>query len=134
MRKTNIKSYFLIFSCIALTIFAGAHINNLSVATEDDNVVISWQSGEETNLKEYVVERKSSEVSFSEIGRVAPKGSYSFYKYSDENAYKISSSFYTYRLKIVDNDNTVSYSSEMSVIHKPSAVKRTWGSIKALFR
>jgi len=41
---------------------------------------------------------------------------------------------FIYRLKIVDTNGQASYSNEVSVSHNVSGVKRTWGSIKAMFR
>ena len=59
-----------------------------------------------------------------------------YYEYIDETAYKTTGSVYVYRIAIVDNDGTVTYSEEVSVLHDTinGGVKETWGSIKALFR
>ena len=58
------------------------------------------------------------------------------YEYTDQTAFKTNDQVYKYRIEIVDKDGSLSYSKEMSVLHNNgiSGVKRTWGSIKALFR
>lgn len=113
---------------------AGAFLTFFQARSDGDDVVLEWQTGNETNLKQFVIERKSTESSYIEIAEVQPKGSNSFYEYNDQSAYKITDAVYIYRLKIEDNDGAVSYSQEISIAHKVSSVKRTWGSIKALFR
>ncbi|OGV06387.1 MAG: hypothetical protein A3J84_03720 [Ignavibacteria bacterium RIFOXYA2_FULL_37_17] len=88
----------------------------------------------ESNLNRFVVERKTVNGSFMELGNVAPRSDKN-YEYVDQSAFKTSDQLYIYRLKIVDNDGSVSYSEEKAVAHNVSNItKRTWGSIKALFR
>lgn len=115
-------------------IFAGAFIQFFTAKSEGDDIRLEWRTGEETNLKMFVVERKTHNNGFIEIGSVNPKGSNSSYVFIDQNVYKTTDLIFTYRLKIIDNNNQFSYSSEVSVTHSVSGVKRTWGSIKAMFR
>lgn len=130
IKLSTIVMTFLIFA----TVYAGAYIQYFHGRSESDDVKLEWQSGEETNLQKFVVERKTPQSSFAEIGNLAPKGSNSFYTYVDQNAYKTNDIIFVYRLKIVDNSGLVTYSHETSVSHSISGVKRTWGSIKAMFR
>jgi hypothetical protein len=67
------------------------------------------------------------------LGRVQPQGSNSSYQFIDKSAYKTSDAIYKYRLAIVNQDGSTSYSQELTV-RSLSGVKRTWGSIKAMFR
>jgi len=64
---------------------------------------------------------------------VAPKGNNSFYEFVDQTAFKTTASVYQYRIRIVAQDGTT-YSKVMVVSHNVSSVKRTWGSLKAMFR
>ena len=126
----------LLISFIILTfsvIYAGVNLLSYSVKSQDGNVIISWQTASETNLKNYVIERKTVNGNFVEIATVEPRADKT-YEYIDQTAYKTTDAVYVYRLKIVDNDGTVSYSDERPIAHNVSSVKRTWGSIKALFR
>ena len=88
----------------------------------------------ENDVLEYILLRGADRNNMVEIATIKPKGSNSDYKFTDENAYKSTESFYVYRLKIVDSNLQESFSHIVSVSHYPSSVKRTWGSIKALFR
>lgn len=74
-----------------------------------------------------------SEGEYMALGFVQPKGPNSSYQFVDKSAYKTSDAFYRYRVAIVDNSGYTSYSQEIAV-SSLSGVKRTWGSIKAMFR
>lgn len=116
------------------TIFAGAYLKDFRARSEGESVRIEWETGEETNLQHFIIERKSPESSFIDIATIQPKGSNSFYTYLDESAYKSNDLLFIYRLKIVDTNGQLSYSSPISVTPNISGLRRTWGSIKAMFR
>lgn len=131
----KIKFYsILIFISIIASTLAGAFIEYFHARVEGENVKLEWKTGEEVNLKHFVIERRTQQSSYVDLAAITPKGSNSFYSYIDESVYKTSSFIFTYRLRIVDNDSKISYSSEVSVSPSISGVKRTWGSIKAMFR
>lgn len=123
----------IVFGFISI-LFAGASLEFFRGKSESDKVILEWKSREEFALREYVVERKSLNSEFIPIGTIQPKGNNSFYTFVDETAFKSLGSIYYYRLKIVDQNGSFSYSNEISVFHNVSSVKRTWGSIKAMFR
>ncbi len=117
-------------------LFGGAFIAGEFIAkSENGNVVLTWQTNLEQNVKYFEILRGSSSENLVRIATVPPKGSNSSYTYIDENAYKTSGSFYAYGLVIVDNDGSKSAVMHTRTLHENvSSVKRTWGSIKALFR
>jgi hypothetical protein len=120
---------------IVATVYAGAYIEYFHARSESDDVRLEWQTSEETNLQNFVVERKTPQSSYTEIASVQPKGNNSYYSFTDQNAYKTNDMVFVYRLKIVDNNNQVTYSADVTVTHSISSIaKRTWGSIKAMFR
>ncbi|MCX8010334.1 MAG: hypothetical protein N3A61_04225 [Ignavibacteria bacterium] len=124
----------LIILIVSSLLFAGSFIEYFKGKSENEKVTLEWKTREESNLKEFVIERKSTVGDFISIGSIPPKGSNSYYTFIDENAFKSSSAIYVYRLKIVDLDGSTSYSNSITVSHSVSGVKRTWGSIKAMFR
>jgi hypothetical protein len=119
---------------LASAVYAGAFLDYFHGHSEGDNVRLEWRTGEEVNLQSFVIERKTPQSPFVELATIDPKGSNSFYSFLDEAAYKTEDLVFIYRLKIVDNDGPTSFSSEVTVSHNVSGVKRTWGSIKAMFR
>ncbi|MBL1214165.1 MAG: hypothetical protein HND52_12465 [Ignavibacteriae bacterium] len=135
MKNLRIAVLAILFvSILFSSLFAGAYIEHLSARSESDNIIITWQTNQESNLKHFVVLRGTSRDNLSDLAVVQPEGSNSFYEFVDESAYKANDAFYVYQIKIVDVDGTESFSKVISVDHRVSDVKRTWGSIKALFR
>ncbi len=131
--KTKYLISFLILITAGL-IFAGVDLRSFTVKSSGGNVVLNWETNSETNLNYFVVLRRTVSGGYVEIGNVYPKNDRN-YEYIDQTAFKTSGQVYVYRLKIVDNDGTTSYSGEVTVAHNSATgVKRTWGSIKALFR
>lgn len=131
MKKAIIKS--LLFLSISF-LFLGVYYSDFNIVSDTDNIILSWHTQAEGNLENTTIERKVVNGAFSEIGNTAPQGDNSSYTFIDENAFKIEDGVYVYRLKFVNSDGTSSYSSEQAVTHLTSVEKRTWGSIKALFR
>ncbi|NPV12126.1 MAG: hypothetical protein HPY57_10075 [Ignavibacteria bacterium] len=115
-------------------VFAGATLEFFRGRSENDKVILEWKSREEAAVKEYIIERKSLNSDYIPLATVQPKGNNSYYSFIDETAFKSLGSIYYYRLKIVDYNGSISYSNEISIFHSVSSVKRTWGSIKAMFR
>lgn len=122
-----------IFFLSALTIYGGADLLKFGARSSGGNVIVNWQTSTETNVKEYIVERKTVNGSYIAIGSIETRTDKNC-EFIDKSAFKSSDQLYIYRLKIVDNDGTSSYSWDVAVPHNVSSVKRTWGSIKALFR
>jgi hypothetical protein len=119
---------------LTILVFAGATLEFFRGRSENDKVILEWKSREEAAVKEYIIERKSLNSDYIPLATVQPKGNNSYYSFIDETAFKSLGSIYYYRLKIVDYNGSISYSNEISIFHSVSSVKRTWGSIKAMFR
>lgn len=119
---------------IPLLVWAGAVILEFTAEVQSNTVVLSWRTGVEMNLSIFQVQRSTNGTSFYTIGGVDPTGSYSQYQYVDDNLLKQSVRTYYYRLKMIDNDGTSSYSNVQQVIIIASGIQQTWGSIKAMFR
>ena len=119
---------------IVTAVYAGAFLDYFHGRSENDDVRLEWKTSEEVNLQNFIVERKTPKSSYIEVATLQPKGDNSYYTYLDDSAYKTEGLIFIYRLKIMDNDGSVSYSSEVTVSHSVSGVKRTWGSIKEMFR
>ncbi len=116
--------------------FASAVIvdNSLLARSEGSQIQLYWKTGTESNLRAFAIERKTVNGNFIQIAEISPRGSNSEYSYVDDNLYKAASSVFVYRVKIIDNNESYAYSKELTVSHSPSDIKRTWGSIKAMFR
>jgi hypothetical protein len=132
MKYLSIK--ILLILTIVSVAFAGAYLDYFQVKSEGDNVQVEWKTGDETNVNHFSIQRKTPQTSYVEIATVPAKGNNSFYSFIDQSIYKTQDVIFIYQLKIVDNNAQTSFSSEVSVSPNISGVKRTWGSIKAMFR
>ncbi len=130
----KVKVVFLTLLIAAGSLIAGAFLDFFQAKSEDGKVKVEWKTTSENNLREFVIERRTHNTSFTEVSRITPKGNNSYYVFYDEGAYKTTDVIYIYRLRINDRDNSSSYSREVSVSHSVSGFKKTWGSIKAMFR
>ena len=131
--KFRYSVYIIVLLAVA-ALYAGTFLEYFHGRSEGDDVRLEWKTREEVSLQHFKIERKTPQNSFVEISTVQPKGSNSYYTYLDQSAYKTTDMIFIYRLKIVDTNGQTSYSNEVTVSHNVSGVKRTWGSIKAMFR
>ena len=121
-------------------LFGGATFKEGSLQGRSDgsNVYVQWGTSAESAVRTFSVERRASTSGdFMEIGVLPARGGNSDYEYIDRSAFKTDSptaTLYQYRVKVVDYDGTVTYSKAVTVSHNVSSVKRTWGSLKAMFR
>jgi hypothetical protein len=120
----------------AVAVFGGAFLESFAGHSDGTNITLEWRTRTETGIDRYDIQRHSGEGGeFTTLATIAPKGSNSTYQFVDRAAYKETGTLYVYRLKIVEEGSgSVSYSNEISVSHSVSGVRRTWGSIKAMFR
>jgi hypothetical protein len=126
----------IVIVTFSVTAFAGAFLDFFNGRSDGDNITLEWKTRSESNLLRYEIQRKAgNDGEFATLATVSPKGSNSMYSFIDKSAYKETKSIYIYRLKIVETTSgPASYSNEITVSHSVSSVKRTWGSIKAMFR
>ena len=131
------KIFYIIISVALLTgtLFGGSILRDFIGYPFDNGIMLEWDSGVEVDLSEYQVERSAPGGTYSYIGEVVPLGSENHYSYYDGTVFaKIASRTYNYRIKIVDTNESFSYSPVISVSPTLSSARETWGSIKALFR
>jgi hypothetical protein len=131
MKKPLIFKLLIIAACAA-TVFAGASIDFFQVSPDGDNAILEWRTSNETNLQDFVVQKGTPQSNFIDIATISLNNDH-YYTYVDKSIYKTNDAVCIYRIKIVDQNGSVTYSrtASLSVI---SGVKRTWGSIKAMFR
>lgn len=131
--KKAFSGIILILVLVA-TVFAGVILNDFRARSEGENIRLEWETGEESNLLNFKIERKTPESAFVEIATVPAKGNNSYYSYLDESVYKSNNLIFIYRLKVTESSGITSYSNTISVSPNISGLRRTWGSIKAMFR
>jgi hypothetical protein len=108
------------------------------------SITVEWRVTNEKGVAFYDVERSPvNQNDFKKIGTVTARGGSQSYRFVDDNAIASNpnagstvqaGTVYVYRLKIVDANDAITYSTSISVTHTISSVRRTWGMIKEMFR
>jgi hypothetical protein len=132
------QKYFLLITLII--IFSGmmsaetSTTMNIDVKQENDGTMkVSWSIGSEDGIDHYEIFRSTGNTGqFSHIGDV-PRGTFSF---SDNDLFKTSGKYFRYKVIALRTDKTIVCQSEIGASYNStsSVGKRTWGSIKAMFR
>ena len=141
MSTVKIGLISFVIGCISFLLFSTNsysgdvfQANSLQASSDGINITIKWITQDETNVARFDVERcTSGDGVFTFLATVNPKGP-SLYEVVDNNALKRVTTLYQYRVKVTFNDGSSIYSSTVTVTHTISGVRRTWGSIKSMFR
>lgn len=107
-----------------------------------DGITLRWTTSQENGIKDFAVEKASQlNGQFYQIdGTIEATGAGSTYQFVDNDMYKTTSStIFVYRVRADGYDGSVSYSGTITQPYDFSSglsgvAKRTWGSIKAMFR
>jgi hypothetical protein len=135
--KALIYILFILFLCgyvFADVIKSGS----VQASSDGNNVTIRWTTENESNVIGFEILRSTNYTGgFIAIASVEPKGA-SIYEFVDNSAFMRTTTIYYYRIK-VKYSNGESYfpalnEAPVTVYHNVSGVRRTWGSIKAMFR
>lgn len=109
--------------------------SSLQASSDGVNITIRWVTEDETNVARFDIERRTDdEAGYTAVASLDPKGP-SLYEYVDRSVFRKTATIYHYRIKIsFTNGSAPIYTTDLSVSHIVSGVRRTWGSIKAMFR
>ena len=127
---------------ILVVVLAGAGLgantvtlNYFNVERQGNEFTISWKADTEEDVRNYELFRKTSYVaSFSAIESFNAHGAGKEYRFKDDQVYKAASEQVDYRLEVVFNSGVRQQLAEKKVNYTPTAIRRTWGSIKAMFQ
>lgn len=100
------------------------------------DVTIRWNTSDESGVIRFeVLRRPGTSGDFTTVGIVDQlKGNNSSYEFVDRSAFKTTGGLYQYKIRIVNGQVPSPETEIVPVAHLTSAAKRTWGSIKAMFR
>ncbi len=119
-----------------------APIKDLGAKQNGNSIRVTWTSGSESGIKYYEVYRSTENASPFNIcvrANIPLLGDNQLYTIDDNcDLYKTEGSFYYYKVRAVyssdGSDGAFSDAVGTSYSSASSAAKRTWGSIKAMFR
>jgi len=123
---------FLFANTVAAQVIAEAPVARSS----GNEIILSWRVQNEAGVFRYdILRRAGTTGDFLVIGSVTElKGNNSLYEYLDRSAFKTSDNIYHYKIRIINGEDPSPETPVIRVSHISSAAKRTWGSIKAMFR
>lgn len=112
---------------------------SLTGTSNGSSILLRWLSEDETGVVRIEVERAVGvDGPFINLNQLQPLGNGKSYEYIDDSAFRLvgttSDTIYRYRIRAVFADGSTVVSQPISVSHVVSSVRRTWGSIKAMFR
>ena len=136
----SLKRSLLLGGVLALSltgiVSAGVIKGQPSARSDGSSITIHWDSDDETGVVGYEIARKAGwdgqYVVLMPLYK--QKGSNQPYDFVDETAFRTSGTFYKYRITAIYSSGARSDPYEIGVSHTVSSVRRTWGSIKAMFR
>lgn len=90
---------------------------------QDGSILLNWQSENETNFREYVLERSKDGLNFAAVTTIPGKGGWqAMYAYTDNLGMQAAGKLY-YRLKQVDNNDRFVYSRILAITaHKITGI------------
>ena len=130
----NILSILLTL-CLATAIFADYQvIREFTAEAEDQQAIITWETGAETGVSQFLIERSFDGDRFYEVADVDPMGNNHDYKFVDRDLFKGHTNTYYYRINVKMTNGSSQFSVIGRILMNSSGIERTWGSIKAMFR
>ena len=107
-----------------------------NVDREGNALAVTWETETEDDVRSFEVFRKAGfDAGFVPVGTSNGHGIDRQYKILDDQVYKAgSSAFIDYRLEVVYNSGVRQRLAEKKVNYTSTAIRRSWGSIKAMFQ
>ena len=99
------------------------------------DIVVQWSTADESSVLHFEVLRRAGiSGDFLSIASLDKKGDNSSYEYVDRSVFKGEAGIYQYKVRVVNGQVPSPETDIVTVSHVSSTARRTWGSIKAMFR
>lgn len=142
--KSALSGPLIVLACVVLMAANAVIVSEFRADIPDpdrNEIEITWVVQNEENLIHYNLKRKmSQDDDFTNVAQVQPlppgnQGSLR-YEYLDRNVFRSSASAepVIYELEAVFADGEQRFIGQAEVNYTSTAVRRTWGSIKAMFQ
>ena len=141
----NLQSKFLNrFLIIALVLLLSGfsammgqvRLSQFEVREEGRDFVISWESELEEDVRQFEIMRKTpfSNDQFVRVFEAVGHGPNKAYDFRDSQVFKSGSDQVDYQLEVVYRNGVREVLKSQSMNYTSTAVRRTWGSLKAMFQ
>jgi hypothetical protein len=134
-RKTSFAVLLLVLLSASLGL--AATVTLFQATLDGTNVRLEWEVTNEAGVDSYEIWRKANnEPTFTRLNSQPPTAQHR-YQFLDTNVYRgvtgtTSGGAFTYRLSVHTSAGDQNYTTVLN--STPSAVQRSWGSIKSMFR
>lgn len=124
---------FVVFALIAVSLKSQSlTLSYFNASPDGTDVLVSFEVPSEAGVTNYKLWRKiGSDPDFSFLAHIPPTGALQ-YQFLDYTIFKDEVKHITYKLQVYQNGAVFTYYT--NILHNPTSVQRTWGSIKAMFR
>ncbi|NNE69050.1 MAG: hypothetical protein HKN29_01670 [Rhodothermales bacterium] len=114
----------------------GVKLEYFQVVPEGRDFVVKWQMETEDEVRGYELTRRTpySNQQFVKVQELASHGVGIPYQFRDDQVYKSASDQLDYRLEVIYENGLREVVLTESVNYTSTAIRRTWGSIKAMFQ
>lgn len=110
-------------------------LSYFDVDARESDFMVTWQTEVEEQVRAYELYRKTSyNEAYTLIQSFDAHGAEKPYEYMDDQVYKSASEEVDYRLDAVFSNGLRQQLGHRSMNYTPTYVRRTWGSIKAMFQ
>lgn len=107
-------------------------LDYFNASPDGSDVLVSWEVPEISGITNFKIFRKiDNDPNYVFLDHVQPNGTTN-YQYLDYTLYKDNAKNITYRLQVYKGNMVFTYYT--TILHNPTSVQRTWGSIKNMFR
>ena len=134
MLRKSLLSFAGIFLLAAAVLAAGIPLLYFRCNVEGTEALLEWEVSTENDLVRFDLYRKlDAEPGYNKQVSITPNG-LRRYTYTDDHLFRTTpnANGIFYKLVVVSTREETAYF--LSAVHNPSAVQRSWGSIKSMFR
>jgi hypothetical protein len=135
--KSNwfLRLFLISFASLGVVFFSYSlgTIQFFTASYQGADIKLEWRLDSDNSVDVFEISRKRpDEVSYTRLDNVMINGT-GAYTFVDDKLYKSAQvATISYRLMMKTPNGTTSYYT--SIAHNPTAVQRTWGSIKSMFK
>jgi len=136
VKRLLIYGFLLVLLTGATWSFGQVRLAAFEIRNEGSDFVITWSTEIEEDVRSFEIQRRttSSNDQFVKIHTVTGQGAGQQYQFRDSQVFKSSSDRLDYRLDVVYENGVREAIRDESMNFTSTAVRRTWGSLKAMFQ
>lgn len=119
------------------SVFSGrVRLSAFDIREEGPDFVITWQSELEEDVRQFEIARKTpfSNDQFVRVYEVSAHGTNLVYTFRDSQVFKSGGDQVDYQLEAVYMNGVREVIQSRSMNYTSTAIRRTWGSLKAMFQ